>query len=248
MPIPAAVIAAGISAASAGAQSAATGNMNRKSRKFQEKMFDRTNQYNAPKEQMKRLAEAGLNPHLVYGGSSGGTAGTATQPAKPDFETPEFGKIGEAVTDGVQAMYNQKAIKAGIDVNEARAENIKSDTVNKGIDAVNKAIKAASGSLDYKTKNALYKNTLETAQAKLRNLGIQGTYTSNKDIRENRITNETVKKLRAETGNISEDAKMKRIDAALYKDYGIRPNDPSYYRIISKVLQELGLNFNTFKK
>lgn len=40
-------------------------------------MWDKTNAYNHPSAQMMRLRAAGLNPNLVYGGSSGQTAGTA---------------------------------------------------------------------------------------------------------------------------------------------------------------------------
>ncbi len=40
-------------------------------------MWDKTNAYNDPKQQMERLRNAGLNPNMVYGGSSGQTAGTA---------------------------------------------------------------------------------------------------------------------------------------------------------------------------
>lgn len=42
------------------------------------------NKYNHPKEQMKRLQEAGLNPNLIYGSNAGGAAGNAApiQPAK----------------------------------------------------------------------------------------------------------------------------------------------------------------------
>lgn len=45
------------------------------------------NEYNSPKEQMKRLKDAGLNPHLVYGSGASGAAGTQTQTAK--FEAPQ---------------------------------------------------------------------------------------------------------------------------------------------------------------
>lgn len=62
------------------------GAQNRKARKFAREMYgrqrqdalddwERTNAYNSPREQMQRLQEAGLNPHLVYGGS--GNAGEA---------------------------------------------------------------------------------------------------------------------------------------------------------------------------
>ncbi len=42
------------------------------------KAWDRQNAYNDPRQQMQRLKEAGLNPALVYGSSSGGVAGQAS--------------------------------------------------------------------------------------------------------------------------------------------------------------------------
>jgi len=51
-------------------------------------MWDKTNQYNHPSAQMARLRSAGLNPNLVYGGSSGQTAGTAN--SLPSANAPEY--------------------------------------------------------------------------------------------------------------------------------------------------------------
>ena len=47
---------------------------------WSKEFWDLQNEYNSPKEQMKRIAEAGLNPHLMYGQ---GTVGNAQQPAQP---------------------------------------------------------------------------------------------------------------------------------------------------------------------
>ncbi len=54
-------------------------------------MWDKTNAYNHPSAQMERLRAAGLNPNLVYGGSSGGTAGTAN--ALPGAKDPKINDI-----------------------------------------------------------------------------------------------------------------------------------------------------------
>lgn len=51
----------------------------KRSAEFTREMFDKTNEYNHPVQQMARLKKAGLNPALMYG-KSGGT-GVATQPA-----------------------------------------------------------------------------------------------------------------------------------------------------------------------
>lgn len=51
------------------------------------------NEYNSPGQQMRRLQEAGLNPHLVYGKGADNTAGavarsTATPSSKPSYNIP----------------------------------------------------------------------------------------------------------------------------------------------------------------
>lgn len=46
---------------------------------FQYKMWQENNAYNTPEAQMKRLLEAGLNPHLAYGSVSTGNSGSPSQ-------------------------------------------------------------------------------------------------------------------------------------------------------------------------
>lgn len=243
------VAAAGITALASGANAISQGSMNRKSRRFQEKMFDKTNKYNSPVEQMKRLRAAGLNPNLVYGGSSGGTAGTASQPAKPDFQPLDFSGIGDA---GVQYFQN-RAIESQIAVNAERAENIRQDTVNKGIKAVEQAINAAKGNINLNQMKELYGTTIKTAEERLRNLSVNTDYTRGRDRREEQVINETEEKLRQDIKNaklqgriLSEEGIMKRIDRIMYQEYRIRPQDPAYMRIMTEIIQGLGFGFGNF--
>ena len=81
-------------------------------------MWDKTNFYNDPKAQMERLRSAGLNPNMVYGGSSGQTAGQAN--ALPGAKAPDIKNIEtrqplmdyvtvkntEAQTENVRSMQN----------------------------------------------------------------------------------------------------------------------------------------------
>ena len=251
-----AIIAAGIGAAAGGLQSAATGRMNKKSRNFQREMFDKTNKYNSPLEQRKRLEAAGLNPNLVYGSSSGGVAGTASQPSKPDFNTPEFSEIAKPLQAGVMDYYNSKNIQSATDVNDAREENIKQDTVNKGIDSVNKAVAAASGQIDYKTKKELYSNTIKKAEESLRQLSVNTDYTAAKNSREQQIVEATETKIRQEISNLkskgkilSDEAIMTKIDREMQEQYGMRPSDPHYYRLIKQVFEGImdGFGLSNFK-
>ena len=78
-----------ITAATQIANLIAQGAMNRKTRKWNEAMYGkqredaladwaRTNEYNSPLQQMARLKEAGLSPHLIYGGG----ANSISQPVR----------------------------------------------------------------------------------------------------------------------------------------------------------------------
>lgn len=98
MPVDPIVAAAAISAATQGVQAFSTGRMNRKNRKFSEKMYNQQkadqlanwelqNKYNSPEQQMQRLKEAGLNPHLIYGG--GGATQNAANLDNPSFDMPK---------------------------------------------------------------------------------------------------------------------------------------------------------------
>lgn len=241
--------AIGIGAASSLAGAISTGRQNKKSRQFQEKMFDKTNKYNAPISQMERLQQAGLNPNLVYGGSSGQTAGTATQPAKPDFNTPDYGQIGEQTMQGSMNYINSKNIQSGTEVNEERAEQIRQDTINAGLEQVNKTINNSKQALDYKTKKRLFTNTVKMAEERLNNLSVDTGYKSGKNAREERVTDETVKKIRSDIQNnkkrgkiLSQEAVIKKLDRYLYEDYGIRPDDPFYSKFIARILQSLGID------
>ena len=69
----------------------AQGRMNKKTREWSEHMYGRQradsladwqmqNEYNSPVNQMARLREANLNPHLVYGGGAGNVTGASQAP------------------------------------------------------------------------------------------------------------------------------------------------------------------------
>ena len=82
-------IAAAAGLASTGINALSQGSLNRKTRQWNEAMYQkqredaladwaRTNEYNAPLQQMARLKEAGLSPHLIYGGG----ANSISQPVR----------------------------------------------------------------------------------------------------------------------------------------------------------------------
>lgn len=60
---------------------------NKSNRKAQMELFDKTNAYNNPVEQVKRMKSAGLNPALMYQGSP---QNTAQQIKLPESTAPQF--------------------------------------------------------------------------------------------------------------------------------------------------------------
>nr|QJB21200.1 MAG: DNA pilot protein [Microvirus sp.] len=109
---------------------------NRKNRKFQAKenqkardyntmMWEKNNAYNDPTQQMARLKNAGINPHLAY--SQGGVTNTSSSPASSNASSmPE----GRAPQLDVNAMLNARLV--GEQIN-----NIKADTLKKEAEARN---------------------------------------------------------------------------------------------------------------
>lgn len=123
MAVPAAVIAGAASLIGTGVNAYAQGKMNRKTRKWNEKMYgiqradaladwNMTNEYNSPQAQMARLKAAGLNPNLVYG--SGADMPSATiRGAEAKGWNPQAPDYGSMVTEatGQLARFQDMAVK-----------------------------------------------------------------------------------------------------------------------------------------
>ena len=106
---------------------------NQKARDYNTMMWEKNNAYNDPTQQMARLKNAGINPHLAY--SQGGVTNTSTSPASSNASSmPE----GRAPQLDVNAMLNARLvgeqinnIKADTKKKEAEASNIGTDTEGK---------------------------------------------------------------------------------------------------------------------
>lgn len=115
-------------------------------------MWRRQNEYNAPTQQMARLREAGLNPHLVYGSGqvAGNTSGQMPkyQQVRSDYSSrqPLFNPM--QILDAYQ---NTRMKSAEIDLVEQRARR-------EGAEA------------DFADSNAFLKNLMNTNKADLINL------------------------------------------------------------------------------
>jgi len=92
--------------------------------KHEKEMFNMTNEYNKPINQMARLREANLNPNLMYGQ---GNVGNATMPApnpQPVREQPNFG-------DAIQTYVSTRKQQTDIDNIQQATQVAKADELKK---------------------------------------------------------------------------------------------------------------------
>lgn len=90
------------------------------------KMWQIQNDYNSPSEQMKRLREAGLNPHLVYGNGADTTAGAISTPQAhtANLQVPQYGDM----VNGIGSYISLMAAQAGIEKTKAETDSIRTNT------------------------------------------------------------------------------------------------------------------------
>lgn len=80
------------------------------------------NEYNLPKNQIKRLLDANLNPSMIYGnGSSDLTSGAISSPGSYNAYS---GKGAMKFAENIAAVQALKQQKAGIDKTEAEVDSI----------------------------------------------------------------------------------------------------------------------------
>jgi len=115
---------------------------NRQNRHFSREMFDKTNAYNTPAMQVKRMKEAGLNPALMYQGAPQNTAQQGHQANAEAYRIPE-NLLGEAF----KTLAETKKIQGDTVTPTVTINNVMADTAQKlqGTETSNQlAIKAAT--------------------------------------------------------------------------------------------------------
>lgn len=92
-------------------------------RDWQEMMWEKNNEYNTPQNQMRRLRQAGINPHFAI---SGGQLGTGTSSSPANTYQPaqyDFSPIGEGVARSVELSQQRQLNDAEIDYKNQQAQN-----------------------------------------------------------------------------------------------------------------------------
>lgn len=162
-------------------------------------MWDKTNAYNDPKAQMERLRNAGLNPNLVYGGSSGQTAGTAN--SLPGAKAANINDIQPS---------NQMMQYIGMKNTEAQTDNLRTQN---GVLTADQILKTAQANTE------LSKQTDLSASAEFKKQQVQNAL---QDILQSKSQ---IEKTNAETSNVKKEGIYKDAELKRAKQGQLRGDD-----------------------
>ncbi len=138
-----ALIAGGAALLGTGANVYAGGRMNKKTREWSEKMYERQkndnidfwntqNTYNSPAAQMQRLKDANLNPHLAYG--NGSVANTGGSISSPHYSTPDQKAPTIDLPAVVQGYFNVKQQAANINNTQKQGDILALEAEKKSLE------------------------------------------------------------------------------------------------------------------
>lgn len=188
MPIPAAlippIIAGGASLASSGLSAITAHNQQRKANAFNLDMWNRTNYFNSPANQMKRLQQAGLNPNLIYGS---GSANTGQASPAPQFE--QLSEHGYRPVDISSALAPLQAFAdwklKGAQQNKLEsARDLDNANINlRAIEAAGKVMDNTKSAINLKYADQMAQTSLEALQANVEKTKIDTKFTTDQNVR-----------------------------------------------------------------
>lgn len=180
-------------------------------------MWQRQNEYNLPSAQMQRFRDAGLNPNLIYGQGSPGNASEM-----PRYQAPraQYGVGVENFTGLLGQYQNFQLMQAQIQ--KTRNEGRKAEEEANFANAFFKYRAAEQGhKFDERYEN--YRKKFYDAEI------MKETYW------------DQVKRIRNTAGKVGLDRAFRARELSDYQDYGVRPQDPVYIRLLLDWFEKTGI-------
>lgn len=229
---------------------------------WNEKMWDKTNEYNSPAMQMQRFKAAGLNPHLIYGQGT-----IAQQPHEPNLTAPSAdplpidttgNEIGQGFMAAAQNYVANRKQQTEIDNMQKTQDVMDAQITNTNAQTANTLATTARTSQQTQQAAELWANTVATAEANLRNTGLQGD-SIEQQIRSSKLGNKLteaqiqstaqgiqesvarISNLKMQGEQLKADIELKKLDLNL-KRLGIQPTDSPIFRIPSQVFSDPDLS------
>lgn len=254
-PLAIAGITAGAQLAGTAYNAAAQGKMNRKTIKYNERMYlaqrrdaladwERTNAYNHPSAVMARYRDAGLNENLIYGS---GTDATAAVPRSVDANSwnptaPRMDFTGAA--GSLMDMYDIRLKEAQTNNVAAQTEVAEQERLLKAAQVLQTTTGTERSKFDLGLAQELKDISMEAARA-----GVDKTMAETsvmlsrnereavKNVSDLREAVERILNMRGQRINVDLDSKLKQLDLELKKS-GIQPGDPMWMRMLAQALKQ----------
>lgn len=239
----------------------AQSNLNKRTQKWNEKMYDlqrqhsladwaMQNEYNSPTAQMARFRDAGLNPNLIYGQTNTADAVRSTSVQGWNPRAPQFN------FDPASAL----AAYYDVQLKEAQIDNLRTANTVATQEALLKA--AQTNNIGQQTETSkfqlgvLKETSLEAAQASIRNVQAQTQMTLDNNERQKALTSSSLQeaaerilklrldqnnsatenvRLRAAIDGLNKDNQLKELDLQLKRN-GIQPTDNIFLRVLTQYL------------
>lgn len=119
--------------------------------------------YDSPEAQMQRFIEAGLNPHMIYGGGSG-SAGQAFPMNAPSLPGAQMGQVDASYPDVAGDFIRASQAMSSMQLNQARTELVQ---MQEQVAEVQKEIAQSNPMLNPNVAKAVSEMMLSNAQAKM---------------------------------------------------------------------------------
>lgn len=191
--------------------------------------FNRTNEYNHPSQQMQRLREAGLNPHLIYGKGAQNTAqmqrsgsGKSATTQAPQSRTSSLAIMQAAQVANIMAQ--TQASKAQSDLLMAQKLKVGHEAEILSIDAQIKAF-TAQDIMD----SAGYENRVKLSHEASNLQNVSESKRRMKLIAE-QIIHEASK------------AELSKLHEYMRGERGLEPSDAKWSRVLSTILKNWAEN------
>lgn len=256
--IVAAIIGGSASLLGSGINAGSTAMSNRRSYKWSRKYFDYQNQQNlalySPAQQMQRMTEAGLNPHLVTGAQNGAVGSMPTGV----YQNPVDGNALPNALLTAWQLYQQKQqqdnqntqTQSDVQLKRASADKAEAEAAKtkyynsmiqpwEAVSAKNKSdiLKYNVGKAKLENQKLLNDISLfslqkQKYQTALDLLEIERQYASEY----HRWRNDSVK---ADSLIKRSEAGIRDLDLHNYQTYGLRPQDPYYYRLGTNIMENV---------
>lgn len=253
------IIAGGAALLGQGINWASQGSMNKKTRKWNEEMYEKQranalsdwnmqNAYNSPEAQMARYKAAGLNPHLIYGQSNTSQPVRSTEQKSWSPEAPRFdpGAVTGAYLDAQirTAQINNMAVQASVMDADRRLKEAQIGAVIANTDSTNWKTGYAQSIADISTDFLRQKVNHEVASTNMLmdentrreammqpNLRLAAIKVLQGQLNLTKTAVET-DRIRQNISNLRQDARLKTFEEELNK-YGMTKGDPLWSRAIN---------------